>query len=217
MFKSIFDNTKPNALVNKFRKKRFRFFKEILDKSPKPVHILDIGGTQNYWEQMGIKNSTEIFITLLNTQFIETKYTNFTFIKGDARDLKNFNDKQFDIVFSNSVIEHLESFDDQKSMANEIIRTGKIYFVQTPNYYFPFEPHFLFPFFQFLPINFKIFLITHFNLGWFKKQKTREEALELIKSINLLKKQQILELFPNSSLLEENVLFLIKSYTAISI
>ena len=147
MFKSIFDNTKPNSFVNKFRKRRFKFFKQILDNSAKPVHILDIGGTQNYWVQMGIKDSDEIVITILNTEIIETKFPNFTYIQGDARNLKIFKDKQFDIVFSNSVIEHLDGFDDQKSMAKEIMRTGKTYFIQTPNYYFPFEPHFLFPFF----------------------------------------------------------------------
>ena len=60
-----------------------------------------------------------------------------------------FKDKSFDAVFSNSVIEHVGTFEDQKMMANEVIRVTNFYFIQTPNLYFPIEPHFLVPFFQF--------------------------------------------------------------------
>ncbi|MEM2045934.1 MAG: class I SAM-dependent methyltransferase, partial [Candidatus Bathyarchaeia archaeon] len=57
-------------------------------------------------------------------------------IIGDARCMP-FKDKSFDVVFSNSVIEHVGNYDDQKMCAEEIRRVGKCYFVQTPNFYFP--------------------------------------------------------------------------------
>lgn len=50
-----------------------------------------------------------------------------------------FKEKEFDLVFSNSVIEHVGGFQDQMKAANEIRRVGKNYFIQTPNKYFLFR------------------------------------------------------------------------------
>ena len=73
---------------------------------------------------------------------------------GDATDLSPFKDKSFDIVHSNSVIEHLYNFENQKKMASEIMRVGQKHIVQTPNKYFFLEPHLsYFPFFNLCQIN----------------------------------------------------------------
>ena len=51
---SILDPDNAKSLNQKFREKRFAFFKTLLlgVKKDKPVEILDIGGTQSYWERM---------------------------------------------------------------------------------------------------------------------------------------------------------------------
>jgi 2-polyprenyl-3-methyl-5-hydroxy-6-metoxy-1,4-benzoquinol methylase len=79
--------------------------------------------------------------------------------------MRQFRDHQFDVVYSNSVIEHVGDLDDMRRMAQEIQRVGKRYFLQTPNRYFPIEPHFVFPFFQFLPRPVQISLVQKFRLG----------------------------------------------------
>ena len=79
---------------------------------------------------------------------MNVKHQNFKSIKGDATNLSNFKDNQFDIVFSNSLIEHLYTYENMKLMANETMRVGKKFFVQTPNKYFPIEPHYFFHFFN---------------------------------------------------------------------
>ena len=106
------------------------------------IRILDVGGTEMYWEHMDFIKPN-IHITLLNLQKQSTKNNNFISIAGDACNMSDFNDKSFEIIHSNSVIEHVGSFNDQLKMADEIKRVGKIYFLQTPNYYFPIEPHFI--------------------------------------------------------------------------
>jgi 2-polyprenyl-3-methyl-5-hydroxy-6-metoxy-1,4-benzoquinol methylase len=73
--------------------------------------------------------------------------------------MPQFQNDEFDIVFSNSVIEHVGSYEEQNLMASEVRRVGKRYFIQTPNLFFPIEPHFLFPFFQFLPLDYRVTLI----------------------------------------------------------
>lgn len=206
------DNTRPDSVSNKFRRNRFRFFLEFINEHPRPVRILDLGGTYNFWEQMGYSNNTEFNITILNSEIPAGNQDSIKFIKGDARDLGLFKNKEFDVVFSNSVIEHVGAYIDQQKMADEVIRTGKKYFIQTPNYFFPFEPHFLFPFFQFLPRIVQIYLLTHSNLGWFARCSTRADAINILNSINLLTINDLTKLFPSGSIYKEKFLFLIKSF-----
>ena len=202
-----------NSLSNKFRRKRIEIFKKLLNKYKSPVKILDLGGTQEFWENMDLI-SEEFQITIVNTELINTKYENLISIRKDARDLSEFRNKEFDIVFSNSLIEHVGNFTVQKTMAEEISRIGKSYFIQTPNYYFPLEPHFLFPYFQLLPKKLKIYLLCHFNLGWFKKSE-KSEAKKIIDSIELLKYKELKELFPSALIIREKFSGITKSFICI--
>jgi hypothetical protein len=79
-----------------------------------------------------------------------------------------FSDQSFDIAFSNSVIEHVGTWEAQTAFADEVRRVGRKYFVQTPNRHFPIESHYLFPFFQFLPVTLQRWLHTHFDIRTFK-------------------------------------------------
>lgn len=89
-----------------FRKKRFDFFKSLFVLKNKKIKILDIGGTQEFWKSMGFdcKNCS---VTILNLSRIKVTLPNFKSVMGDARTMKLFDNKEFDVVFSNSVIEHL--------------------------------------------------------------------------------------------------------------
>ena len=120
----------------------------------------------------------------------------------------------FDIVHSNSLIEHVNTLGKQKNIADEIIRIGKNYFVQTPNYYFPVEPHFLFIGFQWLPIKTRAFLLRNFRLtlGRRKKIKNYSKSLEVADSIRLLKKKEFRSLFPGAKIYIEKFFMLEKSF-----
>ena len=219
MFTNIFlktaDHTNNKSLAFKLRKERFKLFEEFASRFNNPK-ILDVGGTQSFWSKANFSKEKESHIVLSNLEPTETTSANFISHVGDATNMKEFEDNSFDIIFSNSVIEHVGDFGKQKDMADEIRRLGKAYFVQTPNKYFPIEPHFLFPFFQFLPKLFKIFLIMHFRLGWFKKEPNKQKASKLSSSIRLLSKKELRLLFPEGKISEEKFLFLTKSYTVYS-
>ncbi len=89
------------SINQKFRERRFAFFITLLKKIKldKPVQILDIGGTEIYWERMNFLKNEDVHITLLNLDVIDVKNKNFTSVKGDACNLSAFKDKQFDIVY----------------------------------------------------------------------------------------------------------------------
>lgn len=212
LVRKIADNRRGNSLAVKLRRKRFDLFKRLLSTIPKPLRILDVGGTEVFWEMMGFAEESDVDIILFNRSKIPVSYPNFTSIVGDARDMRRFGDDEYDIVFSNSLIEHVGDYEDQKKVADEIARIGKRYFVQTPNYYFPVEPHFLFPFFQYLPSKLKVFLLRRFNLGWYKKIKDYQKAAETPNSIRLLKGRELMQLFPGARIYRERVLGLTKSF-----
>ena len=149
IIKTLANNERPGSLANRFRKKRFALFLEQINSLPPPVKIIDVGGTGIFWKRMEFLPGKDVEITLLNINTIPEKHPGFMSISGDARNMKQFRDKEFDIAFSSSVIEHVGEFAQQLQMADEMKRVGKKMFLQTPNRYFLLEPHFLFPFFQF--------------------------------------------------------------------
>jgi 2-polyprenyl-3-methyl-5-hydroxy-6-metoxy-1,4-benzoquinol methylase len=127
-----------------------------------------------------------------------------------------FADDEFDIVYSNSVIEHVGDFTAMHRMAREIRRVGKRHFVQTPNKYFPVEPHFVFPAFQFLPKPLQLGLVQNFQLGWMDREPDKARAAAIIDSIHLLSLRDMKVLFPTSGIRPEKTLGMTKSFIACS-
>lgn len=215
MVSNLFNPSSPTSLNQKFREKRFKVFASLLAtiKADAPIRILDVGGTEIFWERMNFANNSDVQMTLLNLEKTEVKHTNFKSVKGDACDMPEFKDGEFDIVFSNSVIEHLFSFENQKKMADEVKRIGKNYYVQTPNYYFPIEPHWLFPFFHWLPFKMRVFLTKNFSLGNYKKAGSEAKAIRMVNEVKLLTETQMKSLFQDGLVYREKFFGLIKSIT----
>ncbi|PJA96838.1 MAG: methyltransferase type 11 [Ignavibacteriales bacterium CG_4_9_14_3_um_filter_34_10] len=200
-------------LANWFRNERTKFFLGIIGKLKyENLKILDVGGTDYFWTTLNSQLQCKWRIDLVNLNKEANNKSAFNYILADGRDLSAIQVGYYDIIFSNSVIEHVGDFEDQEKFANEIRRVGKKYFIQTPNYYFPFEPHFLFIGFQFLPVKFRASLIRHFNLGWFKKEMDYKKSLEIAKSVRLLKKKEIQILFPDATIYREKFLCFTKSF-----
>jgi hypothetical protein len=208
------DNRDPKSLASRLRKRRNEKFRDSIYTLPRPLNILDVGGTAAVWRTIGFANAPDIRITLFNLKQEEVHETNIISMVGDARSMKSFTDAQFDVAYSNSVIEHLGNMEDMKKMAREIRRVSRIYFLQTPYKYFPIEPHFMFPLFQFLPICWRIYLIRHFNLAWAGKISDYDSAERAVKSITLLSKAQLQSLFPDARITTEKVLGFPKSLLA---
>lgn len=208
----VVDTGNSRSLSSGLRRKRFALFEQLLSELPMPMTILDVGGTQSFWEIMDFADRPGVHITLLNITEPKIRSRGFTGVVGNATAMVEFNENQFDVVFSNSVIEHVGDYAQQERMANEIMRVGKRYFLQTPNYYFPIEPHFLFPGFQWLPLATRAWLINHFTLGWVKQIHDKHQAWDKVKNIRLLTKAELLSLFPGANLYHERFVGLVKSF-----
>lgn len=202
-FKRVADMREADSMITRLRRRRFQLFRSLLDTLPRPIRILDVGGTQFFWHMMEYAAGEAVDITLLNLTPPDVWRPNFHSVAGDGCDMPQFADGEFDVVFSNSVIEHVGSFAAQRRMAREIRRVGRRYFVQTPNRHFPLEPHFFFPGFQFLPLEARVWLLRHFDLGWFKKIPDYQAARREVESIRLLTRAEVRELFPSATTFEE--------------
>jgi hypothetical protein len=212
MLKKWADNRDPASLAARLRRRRFALFEALLSRVPGHVRILDVGGTPDFWRVIGFARPN-VSVTLLNQAAPRAESDGILGVVGDARDMREFSDREFDVVFSNSVIEHVGTFADQQAMASEVRRVGKRYFVQTPNKYFPVEPHFLFPGFQFLPTSLRAGMLARRDVGWYKKAESYEAALKEVTAIRLLGAREFRRLFPDGTLSKERFFGLTKSFT----
>jgi len=186
-------------VANYYRNKRFGLFQTLLNVK-KDTPILDVGGEFEFWENMKFEN-----IMLLNIHK-KNENKNIKSIVYDGGKFP-FKDKKFEVVFSNSTIEHVGDFRDQKLFASEIQRVGKLYFVQTPSFWFPYEPHAMIPFYQFLPSNIKMWLRTIYPKSTY--------PIEKLLSIRLLTKKELKYLFPSATIITERMFLFPKSYYAV--
>jgi hypothetical protein len=213
---SAADNRNPGSQASRLRARRFRRFSKLLVGVRDHVSILDVGGTPEFWVRHREELPVSASITLLNQSFDDCKDAgDLRYVVGDARRLDMFADFEFDMCFSNSVIEHVGGAADQKRMAREIERVARGYFVQTPNKWFPIEPHFLVPGWQFVPWPIRAWLLERRDWGWMKRAAGRESAIETVRSIRLLTASSLRALFPGAFIDREKFGPLTKSLIAI--
>jgi hypothetical protein len=203
----------------RFRRKRFAHVQRLIDdilKERGSCRILDIGGEAVYWEiAKDYIAARNIQITLVNLSAEAVSGPNFTSIQGDATKLDHLADNSFDLVHSNSVIEHVGNWQAMKAMAGHVRRLASRYFVQTPNFWFPIEPHMRAPLFHWLPEQLRYRILMTFDIGFAAKRGSVDHAMRDVQSIALLDRRQFAELFPDAAIEAERVLGLPKSLMAI--
>ncbi len=209
------------SLGNKFREKRFQYFNSLIQPlieekrslGTLPLNILDIGGTESYWVNMSYHQNPDVKIKLVNLEQYHTSHPNIISVIGDATNLREYGDKEYDIVFSNSVIEHLYDLESQKKMSAEVQRVGQKHFVQTPNKHFFIEAHYILPFFQYLPKNLQYPILTKTPLSRGRKWD-KVFARQYVDEIRLLCLDEMKALFPESKIYKEKFMGMTKSLTA---
>jgi hypothetical protein len=213
MFFRHANSSDPNSMASRLRKRRIALFLGLIPTGIGRVRILDVGGTDWSWRQLGVRLPDYCEVTLLNLAPEPVPIVpGFVSIQGDARHLHQFHDGEFDLGYSNSVIEHVGTLYDQIAMARELRRVCRGYFVQTPNRYFPLEPHFLVPGWQYLPVGWRRRWLQARDLGWMKRVRDPLIAQAEVEQVRLLTGRELRLLFPSARVYRERIGPFVKSF-----
>jgi SAM-dependent methyltransferase len=199
-----------------WKERRFVKFVETIQPSSTDI-LLDIGGYPFNWYRRGglVKRVDTLNLTLQPMDHIPDAAPEIHTLQGDARQLA-MDDQSYDIVFSNSVIEHVGDFQDQIKFAREARRVGKRLWIQTPARSCPIEPHYLGPFIHWFPKSWHVPLARWASIRGLTKSASFEELSDIACNTRLLNKHEFESLFPDCDIVTEKLLFIFpKSYIAI--
>lgn len=219
---SIADPRDPLSLSNAFRRKRDARLRQIIQSrlGSGTFRILDLGGSGYYWERFGhdFLDMYDVEVTMMNIEPAEMDgdLSGRVFAKqGDACST-GYPDNAFDFVHSNSLVEHLRSWDNMKKFAREVRRLAPSYYVQTPSWWFPVDPHFYkVPGFHWMPRRLRRVLLQRFPVAYSGRLPDREQAEDAIDDCQLLSASQLRQLFPDARIEREKVVGLTKSLIAV--
>lgn len=194
-----------------FRRKRYRQFTDRMGPQ-EGTTILDVGGYVWNWPE----GHCPAKVTILNPHVPgKTDPTErLQVVEGDGCNM-HFADREFDIAYSNSVIEHLSTFENQEAFANEVRRVGKAVWIQTPARWFIVEPHLMTPFIHYLPKSWRARLLRYFTVWGLLTKPTPGKVRELLAEIRLLTYSEMCRLFPDCEIMKERFFGMTKSYIAI--
>ena len=176
------------------------------------MRVLDLGGTAKHWETSPFRPKS---VVVVNLQAESSGLDWIAAVQGDAcKPPAPVHDTQFDLVYSNSLIEHLGGHARRCEFASVVHALAPHHWVQTPYRYFPIEPHWLFPGLQFLPQGARAWAIRRWPLSpaW----PDRAQALRDVLEVELLSQTEMNYYFPHSDIVKERVLGLTKSIVAVA-
>ncbi len=170
----------------------FRLFMDVIAPSP-TARVLDVGVTSdrtfqesNYFERMYPYRHNITCVGTEDGSYLERDYPGLRYVQVRPHDALPYRDGEFDIVFSNAVIEHVGSRSDQARFTRELCRVGRRFFLTTPNRWFPFEHHTGLPLLHYLPApRFRALL-----------RKTRYRYWSEEEHLNILTARELRRLFP---------------------
>ncbi|MBX3478267.1 MAG: methyltransferase domain-containing protein [Brevundimonas sp.] len=216
------DNSDPNSLVSRFRRARSRRVVELIQAvhaERGAVRIIDLGGEAEYWRlfELDLLKSHRVHITLINPGGTGDVWDADLFdeIDADACALPQYADNSFDLMHSNSVIEHVGDWVRMEAFAAECRRLAPRYYVQTPYFWFPIEPHFSAPFFHWRSEQSRARALMRRAHGFSPRAADVGAAMRDVQHARLLDKTQFRFLYPDAVHHDEKVGPLTKSLIAV--
>jgi hypothetical protein len=177
------------------------------------MSVIDLGGTVEAWLRAPVRPAS---VHVINLEPQPDEVTDW--IRADQADACDLPDRvangSYDLVFSNSVIEHVGGHSQRIRFAEAVHKLADRHWVQTPYRYFPVEPHWLFPGFQFLPVTVRAGLSQRWPFVH-TPPRDRQEGLRAVMAVELLSRTEFAVYFPHSTIRYEHMLGAIKSLIAV--
>jgi hypothetical protein len=208
------------SISAKARARRCQVFVEFARRAGlKDAKVLDIGGTLPYWEMnahyipKGMISRIEVVNLPPQTETSRTiNGIEVVSYAGNALELSTLRSPHYDLVFSNSVIEHVGNLRAQLCMAEIVRKMGDFYFVQTPAKSFPLEPHFYFPYFPYLPLSWRTWIHQRWTVGFMNPTPDWLAARIACEETRLMTMAEVKAIFPQGHIIKERLFGLCKSY-----
>jgi SAM-dependent methyltransferase len=143
------------------RERKLRLFLDLFDPGPDTT-VVDVGVTDapfggeggssdNFFEALYPWPAQITAVGNTGLDRFAAAFPDVTAVQADGRELP-FADGQFDLGFSNAVVEHVAGGrEGQCRFVSELCRVAGRVLVTTPNRLFPVDPHSLLPFVHWLP------------------------------------------------------------------
>ncbi len=206
----------PTSLGAQARARRWTMFRESFPRIEQ-LRVLDLGGTVETWRRSPVRPAQVTVLNLYDGDVPEDD--SIRTVTGDACHAKDVlaaagYDTSYDVVFSNSLIEHVGGQARRCELANQVRDLAPRHWVQTPYRYFPVEPHWLFPGMQFLPAAARVRIATYWPLVA-ERPESVDAAREAVLWTELLGLTEMRDSFPTSRIVHERVLGITKSLIAV--
>lgn len=175
--------------------------------------VLDLGGRVESWARVPVRPAR---VHVVNLEPLPVELPDWA--EADHADACELPDavlsRRYDLVFSNSVLEHVGGHERRRRMAEAIRALAPRYWVQTPYRYFPVEPHWVAPGMQFLPVPARVAVARTWPLAY-TPGKSWELAMKQVLTTELIGRAEMRYLFPDAAIRAERLLGLTKSLIAV--
>ena len=178
------------------------------------MSVIDLGGTAESWQRAPVRPARVHVVNLEHEADADLP----SWLRADQGDACNLPPailgSSYDLVFSNSVIEHVGGHAQRQRFAEAVHKLADRHWVQTPYRYFPIEPHWLFPGFQFLPMSARAQISYRWPLAHTRSASVDDGLTEAM-SVELLSRAEMSYYFPHAEIQVERLLGAVKSLIAV--
>jgi hypothetical protein len=182
------------------------------------LSVVDLGGTVESWRRAPVRPARVTVVNLFEPG--ESDESWLRPVTGDACAAREAlraagADTAYDLVFSNSLLEHVGGHAQRVALAAEVHALAPRHWVQTPYRYFPVEPHWLFPMLQFLPLAARARVAAAWPLAH-SRPPDAATAMSEVQWTELVGVAEMRAYFPGSEIHRERVAGLTKSLVAVA-
>jgi hypothetical protein len=196
-------------------RRRARRWSWLVDTFPdlEQMSVVDLGGYPDTWTRAAVHPK---HVHVVNIEALSSDVPDW--VETDVADAcalpERIASREYDLVFSNSVLEHVGGHERRMRFAEAVHRMAPAHWVQTPYRYFPIEPHWIAPGMQFLPVRGRASLARWWPLAKVRASDLRG-ALDGVLWTELVDRTQMRYYFPDSDIRSERLAGLTKSLIAV--